>query len=403
MNEKFHKSIEKGGEEISLSHTQREQMRRTLHSYMEMKPLRAPASVSAPTFAWFFTLRPVAAALVLALFVSSAGISYAAEGALPGDFLYPVKIHLNEPVRGALAVSTSAKAEWAANVAGTRVQEAATLAAEGRLSTSTQQDLQASFEQHAQLAADALAQTATSSPDESAEAAVRFDAQLSEYQSVLTQIGTAKNVDVAPLTSSIQNERGAIAAIQTQTESSDTDHSAAAGMGIAARAQLDASTKLASAVSESLSSSSADIVAAQLDEASSSISAGEDFAAKNAGSDAIDAFQSALSATEKIGVFLQTSSAIHTRTGLVVAEPDNRHSKGARQSGPVTGVRAAFTATMMTASATSAEPAATTTPPEPGTGSGTNADVQTHAEDEHGGEAPIVPTLPVSVPVHLGL
>ena len=78
MNDKFHNSIKKAGEEISLSHEERARMRRTLHTYMEMKPLRTSASVSAPAFGWFFTLRPVAATLVLALFISSAGISYAA-------------------------------------------------------------------------------------------------------------------------------------------------------------------------------------------------------------------------------------------------------------------------------------------------------------------------------------
>ena len=404
MNEKLHTHLKKVGEEVSLTQEERARMRRTLYAYMEMKPVRTTAPIisvsTVSTFGSFFMFRPVAAVLVLALFISSTGISYAAEDALPGDVLYPIKTYINEPVQGALAVSASAKAAWAANVAGTRVQEAATLAAEGRLSASTQQQLQADFEQHAQVATNAIAETASSSPDQSTEAAVRFEAQLSEYENVLTQIGTAKNIDVASLTSSIKNERGHIAAIRAQTESSDTDYSAATGMGIAARAELDASTKLAHAVSESLSASSAQIVATQLDDASSSISAGDDFAAQSAGTEAINAFQNALATTEKLGVFLNTSSTIHAHTGLVVGEPSTSRAKDVRQNANVSAARPAFTATMITAATTSAEATTTTTITNGEVESGTDDRVQTHGEDEQEGNDSALPTLPVSVPVH---
>ncbi len=337
MNEKFHNSIKKAGEEISLTNDERARMRRTLHSYMEMKPLRTLASTPVPTFGWFFRFRPVAAVLVLTLFVSSGGVSYAAENALPGDILYPIKTHVNESVKGVLAVSASAKTAWAMNVAGERVKEAATLAAEGRLRATTRQELQADFEQHAQQATAQITRDANSTPDANSETAVRFEAQLSEYENVLARIGTAKNVDIASLTSSVKKEREHIAAVRTRTEShiasTDTDNSATVRMGIAARAQFDVSEKLARAVSKSLSSSSAQFVAAQLDDASNSISAGDDFAAKSAGPDALGAFRKALTATEKLGVFLQTSSDIHARTGLIVGEPHKSKRSGNNEEG----------------------------------------------------------------------
>src|SRR3989338_2147554 len=402
MNEKFHNSIKKAGEEISLTNAERVQMRRTLHSYMEMKPLRTSASAPVMTFGWLFTMRPVAAVLVLAVFVSSAGVSYASENALPGDVLYPIKIRVNEPVKGALAVSASAKTAWAMDVAGERVKEAATLAAEGRLNTKTQDELQVDFERHARQATVAMEENASSSPEVSGEAAVRFEAQLTEYENVLAQIGAAKDVDVVVLTSSVKSERERVAAVRARAESriasTGKDQAAAERMGIAARAHLDTSVRLARAVSKSLSASSAELVAAQLEDASSTISAGETFAEREAIPDARGAFRKAISATEKLGVFLQTSSDIHARTGLVVGEP--RKSKPGKKNEGRDDSQAVRAASTMNVSATSST---TTHPVE----TDTNVDVRKRGGDEQGiqqeTEDRDEKTLPVSVPVHLGL
>ena len=72
------------------------------------------------------SFRTVATALVLVLMLGS-GTSYAAEGALPGDILYPVKKVVNEGVRGALAVSPQAQVAWQTERASRRLAEAETL------------------------------------------------------------------------------------------------------------------------------------------------------------------------------------------------------------------------------------------------------------------------------------
>lgn len=428
MKNKFETFLEKTGGGISLSHDERERMRRTLHTYMEMKPVRGTV-VSRPALTgWFFSFRPVAATLVLALFVSSAGVSYAAADALPGDLLYAVKTHVNEPVQGALAISTSAKTAWAMDVAGERVKEAATLAAEGRLSTTTQQTLQTSFEEHAKLATASIETESASGTEGTDEAAIRFEAQLSEYENVLTQIGGAKGVDVAMLADSIKTEAGTVAAIRAHAAASiasakSTDHKAATTMGIAARAQLEVSTKLAHAVSESLSSSSADVVAAQLDDASSTISAGEGFVTRRALPDALGAFQNALSATEKLSVFLKTSSAIHARTGLVIGEPEKaKQATDSRTVNRVDNVDSSHKSPVKTAAITTASlmmatsDVSSSTKQSDASSSTKQKDTDTQSTEtshESTGEAahvtasstttvtPVIVPLPISVPVHL--
>jgi hypothetical protein len=416
MNDELYTYLKKAGEEISLSHEERERMRRVIHAYMEMKPLRQPASSPRATWnlGWALSPRLAALSLIVAVFVSSAGLSYAAEGALPGDLLYPIKTHVNEPVAGALAISTSAKAEWAMGVAGQRVKEAATLAAEGRLSTTTQEALQVNFQEHAEEVADAINTTASTSPNTSDAAAVRFEAQLSEYADVLAQVGAAKDVPVDSLASSVEAQRQNIIAIRAHAHAYISATGAArtvavSSMRAAAQEGLNASAGLANSASKSISASSAQLVAFQLQGASDTIQAGDNFADKNATPDAINEFQNALGAAEKIGVFLQTSSAIHARTGFIIGQPatttqdvasSNKHGGGSKGRGNQPQITAAFSS----ATTSSVEVSASTT-----AGAGTDQENITNnqaqpASEEGQGEnqtfSPgVPPTLPLSVPL----
>lgn len=70
------------------------------------------------------------AAVVFFVFVlGSGGTSYAAQGALPGDVLYAIKIHVNELVETKLATTQVAKAEVQAVLAERRGRGANTCVA----------------------------------------------------------------------------------------------------------------------------------------------------------------------------------------------------------------------------------------------------------------------------------
>lgn len=68
-------------------------------------------------------LRPFAYALAIMLMVGT-GTAAAAESSLPGDFLYPMKVHVNERVQGALARSPEARAAFKIEVTNRRLAEA---------------------------------------------------------------------------------------------------------------------------------------------------------------------------------------------------------------------------------------------------------------------------------------
>jgi hypothetical protein len=406
--------------DMSLTHAERERMRGMLQAYMAMKPLRTETAQEA-TSAWhlslFFSPRAIAALLVVAVFASSAGISYAAQSALPGDVLYAIKTNVNEPVQGALATSASAKAAWAIDVAGERVKEAAALAAAGKLSSSTQDALQQNFNDHAQVAADAISAEASSSPEVGAEAAVSVQAQLDEYNRILAQVGVAKNVNTAALSASLQQQSNHFASIRAQAEShlalaSTTDIAvAAARTQKSARAQLDASFGLAQSTLHALASSSRMQVAAQLQGASTSLADGDTLLGTDSPGEALGAFQNSLSATEKLGVFLETSAAIHAHTGLLIAEPHDSDTSATTTPRSANKKKSTDRKHPIPPAATSSS--ASSTPPQTAsdqnTPTTTNAPVIPHQTTSVSAPASpppaaIVPvSIPVSAPAVLGL
>lgn len=91
------------------------------------------------------------AAVLLVVFVGG-GTASAAQGALPGDLLYPVKVSINEKVEAALTSNVAAKAEVEAKFAERRIEEAQALASQDRLDTPKADMIAAKFELHAQVA-----------------------------------------------------------------------------------------------------------------------------------------------------------------------------------------------------------------------------------------------------------
>lgn len=86
------------------------------------------------------------------LLVGGGSLSVAADGALPGDILYPVKVNANEEVRFLFAFTEEAKARWETKRAERRLLEAEQLALKGELDVQSATALKSRFENHAEHA-----------------------------------------------------------------------------------------------------------------------------------------------------------------------------------------------------------------------------------------------------------
>lgn len=119
-----------------LSVEEKSVMRKALQTSMnQVKTVVSQPERRTIGFFSFFLGRSFAvSALSLILIVgSSFGVARAAERALPGETLYPVKIKVNEPFMASFKYSDTARREWEHERVERRMAEAEALAEEGRL------------------------------------------------------------------------------------------------------------------------------------------------------------------------------------------------------------------------------------------------------------------------------
>lgn len=165
-------------------------MRAFLFEYAAMRPAREPRvrreSVSA---VWYGAQMRVPAFAAIVLFLFTGGTAYAAQGALPGDPLYGFKVNVNETLQGALALSPSAKADWAVERASRRLEEASTLAATGKLTPSTALEVQHNIDTQVPAAAEKTKQLEEHAAGTAAVAAsAKLAATLSAHADILAAL-----------------------------------------------------------------------------------------------------------------------------------------------------------------------------------------------------------------------
>lgn len=134
-------------------------------------------------------------ALIIALVLTlSGGTSVAAEMALPGDALYPIKISLNEPVVGLFSVSKEAKTTWQERLAERRLEEVSKLVAKGDFDQEKRNDLEARLNNQIEKFASSANELSQKKGASSSELVVRLEASLMAHQDVLMAISENKNI-----------------------------------------------------------------------------------------------------------------------------------------------------------------------------------------------------------------
>lgn len=112
------------------------------------KPVSSPYMIYS-FFSVITKKRLVYSASVFCLIIMlSGGAVFASGDSLPGNILYPLKVKVVEPARGALIFSPLAKVEYENNLATKRLMEAEVLANEDRLDSSKEEELNSLLENH---------------------------------------------------------------------------------------------------------------------------------------------------------------------------------------------------------------------------------------------------------------
>lgn len=126
---------------ITLSDTERAALRASLLAKMRENVAQRP--VLSPWSQFFFSKHTQAAFLSIIIVIGYGGsVSLAAEGALPGDILYPVKTRVTEPVaRLITATSPAAEAKFETRLLEKRLEEAESLESDKKLDSTLKQEV----------------------------------------------------------------------------------------------------------------------------------------------------------------------------------------------------------------------------------------------------------------------
>jgi len=222
----FEKNIKEEESLVRLSDAEKHTMRMALRNSIQDNPLSVPSPVSL----WDILSRGTgaiasSAALAAVLLGSTA---YAAQRALPGDPLYPVKIYIDEPVRGSCAFSPEAKAAWHTNAAEERIKEAQRLASQQKLSSAALQEIQSNFDTHVTAALQLVPQVATTDAGAAAQLYAQIGGSLGANSVVLSHIadrqGNTETRDNSKLLASHIMQETAIALSPQDTASSTLEH-----------------------------------------------------------------------------------------------------------------------------------------------------------------------------------
>ncbi|MCX6755448.1 MAG: DUF5667 domain-containing protein [Candidatus Nomurabacteria bacterium] len=132
---------------------------------------------------------PFIIALVIAI---TGGTATIAEKSIPGDFLYGVKVHINEPVAGVFAFTKEEKTEWQERIVERRLDEAQKLISNNNLDEATRLDLQNQISSQItefNTNVNALSLQKNQSVN-SSDLNIRLQASLNAYKSVLENLST---------------------------------------------------------------------------------------------------------------------------------------------------------------------------------------------------------------------
>ena len=317
MNNHFEHLIHKSGEDISLTREERARARALLAEYAAMKPVRRRTMAPAPRGWIMFIHRPAFASVtvVALLFVGSGGVAYGAEGTLPGDLLYRVKVGVTEPIVSALATRGERETRWQMTIAERRVHEAAVLAKEGRLDADTETALATRFVRAAEHAAVAVAED--SDPVSATVAVTGFVTRLDAYDHVLKQSADGTDSTKA-LRSVVSAQRGswhqedttAVASTSSPARHRASSPADAAKLERKARAALHDSADTIDQATASLNASSSVSANEALQQATDFAEEGHERLKKHDDEGASKAFRASIGATARLDVLTRAASSL---------------------------------------------------------------------------------------------
>lgn len=341
MDDNHFKNIFKFLKSESLSENERIGMRNVLRSVMRENPPKSSYSFAhrmSSVLSVFETktFRSVSFAFALVL-VLGVGTSYASSAALPGDPLYAVKVGFTEPIRRVLAVSPVAKAELDSALLSRRLEEAATLAANGDLNDGVRTSIESRIALNAEDFNTSVAKLRTSESGAYAAASAEsnLEASLVGHERVLTALSIDLPNEAPSIAPLLHKVRVQAAETNSKRKSAERDLSAKSEITVKAAAsdqQKNAREKVRKlrsiAATKRVQASTTIEASTSAQQMENAISVGEQKLHEGNYTEAFGTFQAAIRAARAVEVNLDAEerlapSVIESKNSYTVTPPQD--------------------------------------------------------------------------------
>lgn len=224
-------------EKIKLSPQEKESAKANILNFIRFHPVSKPDTARLLNKGSFFNLfnlnlKPMPAFLsILFILGVSGGASLAAESALPGDLLYPVKVGINEEVRAVVSFSAETKANWDTRRLERRLEEAEKLAHKKEFNAEARANIEKNFEAHAERVEKRITEfESKGKADAAADLSSNFEVSLGAHERILTKID---GEEVNKFLPKVRAKKGSAALLRVKMEARVSDESSTKGKSAA--------------------------------------------------------------------------------------------------------------------------------------------------------------------------
>jgi len=328
-NNKIKKFAEKANE-IHLKPEERIFIKNNIESVIKSFPSRDMDDVDlyrTSIFSGFFGVKLNAASLavLLVIFILAGGsVTMAAEKSLPGDLLYPIKIHINESAKSLTAVSPEAKGKFEIEKLEQRLKEAEILSNRGELDPKSRAILEKRLDVEINNAKSRISNLEADSKIEAAtDISSRLEISLQAHEKVLTFISgeSAKNEEIKPLIERVRGQAKEASERRAESEKkiSSRAKEVAASQLKEASARLEELKNTFVKIEPNLDDLNKDNIKNRIESSSKSINQGQTDLNSGNFSGALKNFQKAQKITSEAKVFIFARENLNLKIGLDAA------------------------------------------------------------------------------------
>jgi hypothetical protein len=183
------KELREKSQNLTLSAQEKAEIKSELSAFMKQYP-QLKRSVKSPYYNFYNSMAFRSVAAMAVAFVVTGSTLFAAQGSLPGDTLFPVKVHINEEVKGLFVIGDKENANWQQERVASRLKEAEKLAVSGKLNVEAQAEVETYFTNQAKKVAKKIEKIEKdeNNADIAAEVTEKFEASLIAHQNAIEQL-----------------------------------------------------------------------------------------------------------------------------------------------------------------------------------------------------------------------